>query len=148
MATNLPNHQYAGDARVPFAFGGSGEGRVIIKSDWGTDNLTVNSEQKVWKCLKNCYVSNFALRVTDMDSHGTPTLEWDVGTDTDDDEFIAGTGTTFGETGGYSITNVVDESTVPGFYLAAGEYIVISVHTAAATAAAGTTTLSFDVAYV
>ena len=142
MALNIANHQYAGDARVPFSFGGSGQGPIRVHTDWATGNLAVNSEQKVFKVLKDCYVSNFALKASAMDSHATPLLTIDVGTDSDDDEFIAGT--TVGRAGGTELTNVVDESTEGGFPLAAGEFIVISIKAAPATAVAGTTDLSFD----
>lgn len=144
MALNLDDHQYAGDARIPFGFGGSGEGRVHVTSEWAAANLTINSQQKIFKVAKPCYVSNFKLRTDQLDTHATPTLTIDVGTDTDDDEFIAAA--TVGQTGGLELTNVVDESTEAGFPLAAGEYIIVSVKAAAATAAAGTVEVSFDIA--
>ncbi len=145
--TNITDHQYAGDARIPFGFGGSGQGRILIKTAWAAENLTVNSQQVVFKALKECFVSNFALHSTDMDTHVTPTLEFDVGqagSVDDDDEFISGSAATIGEAGGLELTNVLDESTEAGTRLAAGDTIIISVRTAAATAAAGTTYLSFD----
>jgi hypothetical protein len=141
--SNLTDHQYAQDGRIAFGFGGSGEGHVIAKSEWGTANLTVNSEHRVFKCLKDCYVSNFSLKATAMDSHATPLLTIDVGTQDDDDEFISGA--TVGQAGGVELTNVVDESTEAGFPLVAGDYIIVSVKAAAATPVAGTTFLRFDV---
>ena len=147
--TNLTNHQFAGDARVPFSPGGSGSGRIRIKTEWGTDNLTVNSQQIVFKAAKPCYVSNFALYSTDMDTHATtPTLEFDVGTASNDDAFISGSGSTIGEDGGRTVTNAVNESLAAGTVLAADATIIISVRTAAATAAAGHTMLSFDCALI
>lgn len=146
---NLVDHQYAGDARVPFSFGGSGSGHVFIKTTWDTDNLNVGDQQIVWKCIRDCYVKNFALRSDDMDSHATPTLEWDVGTATpdSDDEFMDGASGTIGETGGTSLTNTSSTGTATeaGHLLLADNTIVISVLTAAATAVAGNTYLSFDV---
>jgi len=79
-----------------------------------------------------------------MDTHATPTLKFDVGTNSDDDEFIDAA--TVGQGGGSTDTNVVAVTTEQwGFPLAADEYIIISVETAAATAAAGTTRLIFEV---
>ena len=145
---NLTDHMYAGDARIPFSVGGQGQGRIRIDTSWGTTNLGAGDQQVVFKAAKDCYVSNFALVSTDMDTHATPTLEFDVGIVADDDEFIVGTGLTIGEAGGTTVVNAVDESTVAGTVLAADATIIISVRTAAATAAAGTTNLSFDVALV
>lgn len=143
---NITDHQFAGDARAPFAFGGSGEGRINIHTIWGITNLTIDSEQRVYKAAKACYVSNFALQASDMDSHATPLLTIDVGTDGNDDAFIDAS--TIGRTGDITLTNVVDESTVAGLELAADDYIVISIEAAAATAVAGTMDLSFDVAVI
>ena len=142
--TNLTDHQYAEDGRIPFAFGGSGSGRIHCASTWGTANLTVNSQHRLFKALKACYVSNFAFTSSDMDTHATPLLKWDIGTADDDDEFVSDA--TVGQTGDVTLTNVVDESTVAGFELAAGDYIILSVSAAPATAAAGTTLVSFDCA--
>jgi hypothetical protein len=143
---NLPNHQYAGDARTPLGFGGSGAGHFFIKSDWGTDNLGAGDQQIVFKAAKACYVKNFALRSDDCDSHATPTLEWDVGTQTNDDEFITGLSKTIGEAGGTTLTNTASTGTATeaGFLLAADDQIIVSVRTAAATPQAGSTYLSFD----
>ena len=144
MASNLTDHQYCDGLRTGSGFG-KDRTTVKIESSWGTANLTVNSQQRVWKTKRACFVSNFVLRADDMDTHATtPTLAFDVGTNTDDDEFIANSAV--GQAGGWEQTNVVDTSTEQaGFQLAAGEYIIISVKTAAATAAAGTTTLWFDI---
>ena len=125
---NITDHMYAGDARVPFSVGGSGTGRITIVTDWGTDNLGAGDQQVVFKAAKACFVSNFSLRSTDMDTDATPTLEFDVGIVSDDDEFIVGTGKTIGEAGGTDLVNAVDESTVAGTLLAADATIIISVH--------------------
>ncbi len=140
--SDVKTHQYGSDARVPFGFGGSGSGRIKIVTDWAAANLTINDEAIVFKTDKACVVSNFALEGTDMDTHATPTLTFDVGIAADDDEFIAASDV--GQAGTTSVTNAVDESTVAGTVLAADGTIIISVKAAAATAAAGTTTLSFD----
>jgi len=144
--TFLVAHQFADDARSPVGFGGSGSGRINIHTACGTDNLGAGDQQRVWLAAKACFVSNFALQASDMDTHATPALAIDVGTDTDDDEFISASA--IAQTGDITLTNVVDESTVAGFELAAGDYIIISIETAAATAAAGTTDLTFDVANI
>jgi hypothetical protein len=142
---NLADHQYAGDARVPFSFGGSGSGRMNIRTDWGTGNLGAGDQQVIYKAAKNCYVSNFAIFSEDMDSHATPTLSFDVGIVATDDLFINGGALTIGEVGGRSVVNNVDESTVAGTVLLADATIIISVDDAATTAVAGYTLVSFDV---
>lgn len=143
---NLRDHFFAADARSPFDTGGSGQGRITCKSEWGTDNLGSGDQHRVYKALRPCYVSNFALQADQLDSHVTPTITLDVGTQDDDNEFI--NASTIAQTGDVTLTNVVDESTVPGFELAADDYIIVSLSAAAATAAAGNTYVSFDVAEI
>lgn len=145
MASNLNDHAYADGLRP-----GSGFGRerntVVVSEEFGTANLTVNSQWRVYKANRACLVSNFVIATDQLDTHATPTLTIDVGTNTDDDEFIAGT--TVGQTGGVEATNTASSGTATeptGFPLAAGEYIIVSVKAAAATAAAGTVKLWFDV---
>ena len=144
MALNLPDHQYAVDANRPGSGFGKVSSQVVIETNWAAANLTVDSQQRVWKCDRSCFVRGFVLTATDMDTHATPTLKFDVGTNSDDDEFIDAA--TVGQGGGSTDTNVVAVTTEQwGFPLAADEYIIISVETAAATAAAGTTRLIFEV---
>ena len=144
--TDVTTHQMGGDARNPFGYGGNGVGRVTIVTNWATTNLVADDAAVVYKADKDCIVSNFVLSATDMDTHATPTLAIDVGITADDDEFIDAS--TVGQAGTTSVTNAVDESTVAGTVLVADGTIIISIETSAATAAAGTTTLSFDVVNV
>ena len=149
MAFSVKAHQYAGDARVPFAFGGSGSGHVRIEADWSASEVaTAAGSQKIWKAAKNCYLKNFGLRVPVMDSHATPTLEWDVGSTDGGAEFITTASTTVGEVGGYRVINIPDESTVAGTYMAAGGIIYLTNQTKAATGVAGTVEVAFDVTYI
>lgn len=143
MASNLTDHQYAADARDPVGFNGNGLELVVCESNWGAANLTINSQHKLFKAAEACFVSDFSLVSDQLDTHATPTLTLDVGTDSDDDEFIAAS--TVGQTGGTELTNTASTGTATeaGFPLAAGEYIIISVKAAAATAAAGQTTVRF-----
>lgn len=142
---NLTDHQYAADPRT-----GSGYGKqastFVCESNWGTDNLGVGDQHKVFTAARACYVSNFVLVSDQLDTNGSATLTLDVGTNTDDDEFIAAS--TIGQTGGSTATNTISTGTATeprGFVLAADEEIIISVKAASATAAAGQTTLYFDV---
>jgi hypothetical protein len=144
MASNLTDHQYAADARDPVGFNGNGLEVVVCESNWGTANLTINSQHKLFKTAEACIVSDFSLVSDQLDTHATtPLLTLDVGTNTDDDEFIAAS--TIGQTGGTELTNTASTGTATeaGFPLAAGEYIIISVKAAAATPAAGKTTVRF-----
>jgi len=129
---NIQDHQYAEDARVDF-----NTGQVRINTDWGVTNLTINSQQRVFKAAKDGYVSNFALTSTDMDTNAIPTLTIDVGTEANDDAFMAAA--TSGQAGVSSIANVAER-----VLLAEGEYVIISIKAASATAAAGSTQLSFN----
>ena len=147
MALNLANHQYAGDARHPFAFGGSGDARIKIDQAWGVLNLTVGSRQIVYKVLKDGWVGNFSIKASvTMDSHATPTLTWDVGvlagtTATDADEYMAAV-TNAEALAGHG-TNEVAETTEVGSRVVAGDYITVTAKASAATAAAGTISLGF-----
>ena len=147
MALNLADHQYAGDARSAFAFGGSGKGRINVDQDWAVANLTINSQQNIFKVAKAGWVSNFAIKTSvDMDPHATPLLTWDVGTDTDDDEFIAAATSLLAYAGVTTNTASTGTATEPnGFPVAAGDYIVVSVKAAAtASGVAGTVSVAFD----
>jgi hypothetical protein len=147
MAYVKDAHQYAGDARSPFAFGGSGAGHVIIESDWKAAELTLDASQKIWKAQRNCVISSVTIRVTDMDTHGTPTLEWNIGTTIDGAEVYTGNTATIGETGGATFDTVYDGGVI-GFNLAAGAFLYLNVEEAAATGADGTVTVQFDVHYL
>jgi hypothetical protein len=140
--------QYAGDARVPFAFGGSGEGRISIPVDWDADELTLANVKTIFTAAKACYISNFAIYSEDMDSHATPTLEWDLGVTGNTDALLAGDALTIGELGGHSVLNSTSEANVAGTVLEADAVVLLSVLIAAATGAAGTVTVSFDVAEI
>ena len=142
--SNLRDHMYAADARNGGGFNGNGNATFICESNWGTGNLGAGDQHKLFQAAGACVVSNFRLVSEALDSHATPTLTLDVGTDTDDDEFIAAS--TVGQAGGTELTNTASTGTATeaGFPLADGEYIIISVKAAAATAAAGKTTVVFD----
>jgi len=149
--TNLTDHQFAGDARHPFSFGGAGSGPITVKGDWGTANLTINSQQKVYKFAKAGFVNQFAIKSdTLMDSHATPLLTVDVGiydlsaTTTDDDEFMAAVTAAQMYTGHYTNTASTGTATAAGFEVEAGDIVIVSVKAAAATAVAGEITLSFQ----
>ena len=142
---NLSNHQYADDPRPGSGYGNSAN-TVVCESNWGTDNLGAGDQHIVFTAARDCYVSNFVFVADDLDAHATPTLTMDVGTDTDDDEFIAAT--TVAQAGGSEATNTASTGTATeprGFPLAAGEQVIVSVNAAAATAQAGSTRLYFDV---
>lgn len=143
MALVKSVHQNAASGRVPFTFGGSGNGRVVSKTSWASDELTLNASQKVFKALKACYVSNFAIRSADMDTGAT--LTWDVGSTINGGEFIAAAS---GQTANVNVTNVIDPAATPGTALAAGAFIYLSVNAAATTPVAGITEVSFNVVYV
>jgi hypothetical protein len=147
MAYVKPAHQYAGDARSPFAFGGSGQGHVVLQSHWAADELTLDASQKIWKAERNCVISNVTIRVTDMDVHGTPTLEWNLGTTINGAEIYSGNTDTIGETGGAVFDTVYDGGVI-GFNLAAGAFLYLNVEEAAATGADGVVTVQFDVQYL
>lgn len=147
MAYVKPAHQYAGDARSAFAPGGSGKNRVTIKSEWKADELTLDASQKIWKARRNSVISDVTIRVTDMDTHASPTLEWNIGTTIDGAEVYTGNGTTIGETGGATFDTVYDGGVI-GFNLAADAFLYLNVEEAAATGADGTVTIQFDVQYL
>lgn len=145
MAVNLDDHQYCDGLRTGSGFG-QGVSTVVVSSEWPAASLTINSQQRVFKVNRACFVKNFVLATDQLDTHATPTLTIDVGTNTDDDEFIAGS--TVGQTGGTEATNTASSGTATepaGFPLAADEYIIVSIKAAAATAAAGTIKLWFDI---
>jgi hypothetical protein len=145
MAVNLTDHQYCDGLRTGGGFG-QRESTVVIKEEWPAASLSINSQFRVFKANRACFVKNFVLATDQLDTHATPTLTIDVGTNTDDDEFIAASAV--GQTGGTEATNTASSGTATepaGFPLAAGEYVIISIKAAAATAAAGTVKLWFDV---
>ena len=145
MATR-ENHQFAGDARVPFSFGGAGNGRITITTNWPVADLTAANSQKLYKVAKAGYVSNFQIKAdADMDTHATPTLTWDVGitgvTATDVDEFMAAV--TGDEAFAGHDTNEVAETTELGTRVVAGDYITLATKGAGLTGAAGNVTVGF-----
>lgn len=152
MALDLAKHQYAGDARNAFAFGGSGKGRIVINQAWATGNLAVNSKQLIYRLDKPGWVSNFTLKTSvNMDPHDTPTLTWDVGTASsagaivDDDEFMAGITAALAFAGSTVNTASSGTATAPaGFAMAADTFIVVSIKAASATATAGVVSVGFD----
>lgn len=138
-ALNLPDHQYAGDARNPFAHGGEGEGLVRVTSEWAVLNLAADSQQRIYKVLKDGYLKDFWIRADDLDTNATPLIVIDVGDQDNDDAFIAGS--TVGKAGGLSLTNVA----AGGVAVEADDYVIVSIKTAAATGAAGTIEVGFRV---
>jgi hypothetical protein len=148
MALNIPNHQYAGDARVPFAFGGRGDGSVKIDQLWAVANLTAGSRQLVYKVLKDGWIGNFSIKASNsMDTHASQTLTWDVGvfqgvTATDADEYMAAV-TNVEALAGHG-TNEIAETTEVGSRVVAGDYISVTAKANSATAVAGTISLSFQ----
>ena len=153
MATVKTAHQYAGDARVPFSFGGSGNGRIHIVTSWTAAEVeSVLTYQAIWKAAKRGFISNMALATTRMDVHATETLEWNIGTTTTGAEIYSGTGTTFGEFAGSVLTELVhpltDVTTESGLLVPAATVFYLSVEEAAATGAAGTLYVSFDITYL
>jgi hypothetical protein len=140
MATVLTPHAYAGDARM--AFGGNGKGRVTITSEWTALDLVISSYQKVFKAAKECVISNVIVSADDLDTHASPTITIDVGIfGGDDDVFVAAS--TAGQAGVTTVTN----ATADGALLAADAVMMVSLKAAAATAAAGTIKITFDVSY-
>jgi hypothetical protein len=145
---NLKDHMYAADPRNGGGLRGNGVATVTCVSNWGTDNLGINDQHKLFTAAGDCIVSNFRLKADAMDTHATPTLTLDVGTDSDDDEFIAAS--TVGQAGGTEVTNTASTGTATeaGFPIADGAEIIISCKAAAATAVAGSTTVVFDVIWL
>lgn len=142
--TNLPNHQLAGDARHPFSFGGAGAGPITVESNLATVNMAIDSSHKIYKFAKAGYVNQFAIKTSVlMDSHTTPTLTFDVGTAADDDEFIAGSTAALAFAGDLTNTASTGTATEAGFLVAADSYVILSIKAAAATAVAGTVSVSF-----
>ena len=149
--TNLVDHQLAGDARHPFSFGGAGSGPIVVKGDWGTANLTIDSQQKIYKFAKRGYVNQFAIKSdVSMDTHATtPMLTVDVGlydlsgTSTDDDEFMAAVTAAEMYAGHTTNTASTGTATEAGFDVDEGDIVIVSVKAAAATAVAGEITVSF-----
>ncbi len=148
MALNIPNHQYAGDARTPFSFGGTGDGSVKINQLWGVLNLVIASRQVVYKVLKDGWIGNFSIKASNlMDSNASPLLTWDVGilqgvTATDVDEYM--TAVTDAEAFAGHGTNLVAETLEVGSRVVAGDFITVTVKASAATAVEGTVSLSFQ----
>lgn len=145
---DIRDHMYAADSRAGGGFNGSGSAHIEAVSNWTTDNLGAGDQHRIFRAAQDCFVSNFVLIADDLDSDGSPTITLDVGTDTDDDEFIAAS--TVGQGGGTELTNTASTGTATeaGFPLSEGDYVIISVNAAAATAQAGNTTVHFDVQFV
>jgi hypothetical protein len=149
MALNT-SLQYAGDARVPFAFGGSGSARVIVPiqftaAEAETDTVT----HTIFKPLKACVVRDFSTWADDLDAGAN--FEFDIGAAGDDfasgtpdvDEFIDGA--TVAQAGGSSATQTTEAAA--GVALTANDYITITIVDAADSAegSAGTIWVAFDV---
>lgn len=148
MATRA-NHQFAGDARNPFSYGGVGDGRITIKTNWPAADLTAANIQKLFKFQRTGRVGNFTIVAdADMDTHATPTLTWQVGVDgtatattTDPNKYMSAV------TGDEALaghgTNELAETTEAGSRVIAGDIITLGTLGAAATGAAGNVTISF-----
>jgi len=132
---NLTPHAFAGDARNPFLAGSGGTGNETFTLAFGTDNLGAGDTAPLYHLAQDCIISDVFLEFTLMDAHATPTLAFDVGIDSDDNAIMSNVDAS---AAGSSITMVADQ-----IALSAGDIIEVSVLTAAATAAAGTVTLSF-----
>ena len=136
MTTNVI-HQLAGDARVPR----TKEVRINLKL--GTDNLTAGDSHKVFKFAKDGYVGNFAIRSdVNLDPHATPTLVLDVGDVSNPDKFIDGA-TALQLYAGF-FTNILAETTIAGTQVLEDSFIVFDIDVGAATATAGTVTITFE----
>lgn len=144
MALNT-TPQYAGDARHPFGFGGSGRSRIVVPVKLTASEAETTGNHNIFKCLKRGAVNNFAIWADDLDTHATPTIVLDVGitgvSATDTDEFIDGA--TVAQAGGADVDTGID-LTSKGFEVAANDYITLGIQVAAATGAAGTVWVSFD----
>jgi len=132
---NLTDHQFAGDARNPFGFGGDGSGNFVYNFNLGTTNLAIDSTYKMFKCAQPLFITDCFLEFTDMDTHATPTLVFDVGIGSNDNAIMSGV---VGSAAGSSIAMVAER-----IALAVDDVIEFSIKTTAATAAAGNVTLSF-----
>lgn len=131
-------HMNAAAARKGFGNHDAERIRSVIAVS-AADVATLDKKIKVFKFNKAGFVSNFALRATDMDGGATLVLE--LGDGTTDAKYMT---TTAGQAGGLELTNVVDESTEAGSPVAADDEIEINIGTAATTGAAGTIEVSFD----
>lgn len=146
MALNT-SPQYAGDARIPFAFGGSGRARIVVPVKFTAAEAEATGTDNIFKIAKRGVVNNFAIWADDLDTHATPTLVLDVGiggvSATDVDEFIDGA--TVAQTGVAAVAAGID-LTSKGFVVAAGDYITLTreVGAPATKGAAGTVWVSFD----
>jgi hypothetical protein len=105
------------------------------------DVATLDKKIKVFKFNKAGFVSNFALRASDLDSNGVPTLVLELGDGSIDAAYMT---SAVGQAGGLELTNAVSEATEAGAPVAAGDEVEINIGTAAATGAAGTIEVSFD----
>lgn len=137
MAKNLAPHQYAEDARNPFGAGKNQGDTYKFTLSLEAANTAVNSEFPLYKCAKDCWVSDPWMEFTDMDTGATPTLAFDLGSDSNDNSIMANVVAT---AAGSSTTAVGTLVEVP-----AGETISASVFAGAQTGAAGTLTVGFTV---
>ena len=133
--TDLAPHAYAEDARNPFGAGKNSGDTYKFELSLGTANLNAGDNFPLYKAAKDCWLEAPSMEFTDMDTHATGTLAFDLGTDSNDDAFMAAVDAS---AAGSSITPVATMVAV-----SAGDIISASVNTAAATAAAGTLTVGF-----
>ena len=148
MAARI-DHQLAGDARSPFSFGGQGDGRIAITTNWPAADLTAANIQKVFKFARTGRVGNFTIVAdADMDTHATPTLTWQVGVDgtatattTDPNKYMDAV--TGDEAYAGHGTNVIAETTEAGSRVIAGDILTLGTLAAAATGVAGNVTIAF-----
>jgi len=143
------NHQFAGDARSMFSFGGQGDGRIAITTNWPAADLTAANIQKLFRFQRTGRVGNFTIYADgEMDSHATPTLTWQVGVDgtdtattTDPNKYMSAV--TDAEAVAGHGTNELAETTEAGSRVIAGDYITLGTLAAAATGVAGNVTIAF-----
>lgn len=133
--TDLAPHAFAEDARNPFG-AGRGEGQSYkFTLNLEAANTAVDSNFPLYKCAKDCWVTDPYMITTDMDAGGAPVLAFDLGFTSDDNGIMSDVAGTAAAT---SIAAVATQVAVP-----AGETISASVLTGAQTGAAGTLIVGF-----
>lgn len=85
----------------------------------------------------NVYLFGLKIEATDMDTNGSPTLQFDIITDDGSTERTLISNSTIGRAGG---TDDLDADVDMDFLEVGGKFLAMKVDTAAATAAAGTLT--------
>jgi hypothetical protein len=127
--------QAAGQSPVPGH--GLGASVKVARASVAVDtSLAANDLLRFFYLPPGARVIDVALRTTDLDSNGSPTIKLDVGDAGDTDRLIAAS--SIGQTGGS------ERSLAPtgwGYQYAARTLISATVNTAAATKAAGTVEL-------